>query len=94
MTATVRQRFRSAEEYADLFLTYYGPTYSAANRLDENGRAAFRADLVALARRPSTRTRTGHRRGRRVRLGVPHRHRHQALTPHHTNPQPSKGTRS
>ena len=51
---------RSAEEFADLFLTYYGPTYSAANRLDENGRAAFRADLVALGRRPSTR-RTGER---------------------------------
>ena len=49
VTASVRQRFGSAEEYADLFLTYYGPTYSAANRLDENGRAAFRADLVALA---------------------------------------------
>ncbi len=49
VTASVRQRFRSAEEYADLFLTYYGPTYAAANRLDEQGRAAFRADLVALA---------------------------------------------
>jgi ubiquinone/menaquinone biosynthesis C-methylase UbiE len=49
VTATVRQRFASAEEYADLFITYYGPTYAAANRLDEAGRAAFRADLVALA---------------------------------------------
>ena len=50
VTATVRQRFRSPEEYADLFITYYGPTYAAANRLDEEGRAAFRADLVALAK--------------------------------------------
>jgi SAM-dependent methyltransferase len=50
VTATVRQRFASAEDYADLFLTYYGPTYAAANRLDEEGRAAFRADLVALAK--------------------------------------------
>jgi len=49
VTASVRQHFRSAEEYADLFITYYGPTYAAANRLDEEGRAAFRADLVALA---------------------------------------------
>jgi len=48
-TASVRQRFTSAEQYADLFLTYYGPTFSAAGRLDEEGRAAFRADLVALA---------------------------------------------
>ena len=48
-TATVTQRFTDAEEFADLFLTYYGPTYAAANRLDEEGRSAFRADLVALA---------------------------------------------
>ena len=44
------QRFTDAEEFADLFLTYYGPTYAAANRLDDEGRAAFRADLVELAR--------------------------------------------
>jgi ubiquinone/menaquinone biosynthesis C-methylase UbiE len=50
VTATVRQNFRTPEEFADLFLTYYGPTYAAANRLDEEGRAAFRADLVALAK--------------------------------------------
>ena len=49
VTHTVRQRFATAEDYADLFLTYYGPTYSAANRLDDEGRAALRADLVALA---------------------------------------------
>jgi SAM-dependent methyltransferase len=45
----IRQRFTSAEAFADLFLTYYGPTHAAANRLDEAGRAAFRADLVAHA---------------------------------------------
>ena len=44
------QRFADAEEFADLFLTYYGPTYAAASRLDDEGRAALRADLVALAR--------------------------------------------
>ncbi len=49
VTASVTQRFASAEEYADLFLTYYGPTFAAAGRLDEDGRAALRADLVALA---------------------------------------------
>ena len=49
ITHTVRQRFARAEDYADLFLTYYGPTYSAANRLDDEGRAALRADLIALA---------------------------------------------
>ena len=49
VTATVRQRFGSAEDFADLFLTYYGPTYSAASRLDDDGRKALRADLVSLA---------------------------------------------
>lgn len=43
---TVTQRFTSAEAFADLFLTYYGPTRAAAMRLDEEGRAALRADLV------------------------------------------------
>ena len=45
----VAQRFTSAEAFADLFLTYYGPTRAAATRLDDEGRAALRADLVALA---------------------------------------------
>jgi len=49
VTATVTQRFGSAADFADLFLTYYGPTYAAAGRLDEQGRAALRADLIALA---------------------------------------------
>ncbi|HYH71850.1 MAG TPA: methyltransferase domain-containing protein [Nocardioides sp.] len=49
ITATVTQRFADAEAFADLFLTYYGPTYAAAGRLDDDGRAALRADLVALA---------------------------------------------
>jgi ubiquinone/menaquinone biosynthesis C-methylase UbiE len=46
----VTQRFTEAEEFADLFLTHYGPTYAAAGRLDDEGRAALRADLVELAR--------------------------------------------
>jgi len=48
-TATVTQRFVDGANFADLFLTYYGPTYAAANRLDEEGRAALRADMIALA---------------------------------------------
>jgi SAM-dependent methyltransferase len=50
----VTQRFSGAEAFADLFLTYYGPTYAAASRLSEGGRAAFRADLVGLAREHDT----------------------------------------
>lgn len=49
VTATVTQRFADSAAFADLFLTYYGPTFSAAGRLDDQGRAALRADLVALA---------------------------------------------
>jgi len=45
-TATVTERFASAEAYADFFLTHYGPTYAAASRLDGAGRAALRDDLV------------------------------------------------
>jgi SAM-dependent methyltransferase len=59
VTATVRQRFAHAEDFADLFLTYYGPTYAAAGRLDEEGRAALRADLIALARAFDQSTGTG-----------------------------------
>ncbi|MFC6081972.1 class I SAM-dependent methyltransferase [Sphaerisporangium aureirubrum] len=48
-TATVTQRFLSAEHFADFFLTYYGPTLKAAERLGEAERRAFRDDLIALA---------------------------------------------
>jgi ubiquinone/menaquinone biosynthesis C-methylase UbiE len=48
-TATVTQRFPSAEYFADFFLAHYGPAHVAAGRLDEAGRAALRADLVHLA---------------------------------------------
>jgi SAM-dependent methyltransferase len=46
---SVTQLFCSSEHFADFFLTYYGPTRAAAARLDEEGRAALRADLVTLA---------------------------------------------
>ena len=59
VVATVCQRFIAAEHFADLFLTYYGPTYSAAGRLDDAGRAALRADLVALAQAFDRGTETG-----------------------------------
>ncbi len=49
VTATVTQRFADAEAFADLFLTYYGPTFSAAGRLTPEGREALRSDLVELA---------------------------------------------
>jgi ubiquinone/menaquinone biosynthesis C-methylase UbiE len=48
-THVVTQRFVSAEAFADFMLTYYGPTYTAAQRLDAHRRAALRDDLVALA---------------------------------------------
>lgn len=49
VTSTVTQRFTDGAGFADLFLTYYGPTFAAASRLDDQGRAALRADLIALA---------------------------------------------
>ncbi len=48
-TATVTQRFPSADFFADFFITHYGPTRKAAERLTPEGRLAFRADVAALA---------------------------------------------
>jgi len=48
-TTAVRQRFLRPEQYADFFIANYGPTVKAAGKLDEANRAAFRADLIALA---------------------------------------------
>ena len=48
-TTAVRQRFLDTEHFADFFLANYGPTVQAAAKLDPPGRAAFRADLIALA---------------------------------------------
>jgi SAM-dependent methyltransferase len=42
-------RYRSADEFFDTFITYYGPTFRAWNALDEDGQASFRRDLTALA---------------------------------------------
>jgi ubiquinone/menaquinone biosynthesis C-methylase UbiE len=49
VTKTVTQRFESPDHFADFFISHYGPTHKAAERLDEPGRAAFRDDLAALA---------------------------------------------
>ena len=48
-THVVTQRFLSPEEFADFMLTYSGPTYTASQRLDEQGRSGFRDAIVALA---------------------------------------------
>ena len=48
-TATVRQRFPSPEFFADFFLNYYGPTFKASEALTQEGRRAFRDDLITLA---------------------------------------------
>jgi len=48
-TVSVRQRFPSPEYFADFFLDYYGPTLKASQALTEEGRRAFRDDLIALA---------------------------------------------
>src|SRR5918996_95475 len=48
-TATVAQRFPTPDYFADFFLTHYGPTRKAAERLAPDGRRAFRDDLAALA---------------------------------------------
>jgi ubiquinone/menaquinone biosynthesis C-methylase UbiE len=48
-THVVTQRFLSAAAFADFMLTYYGPTFTAAGRLDEQGRSALRGHIIALA---------------------------------------------
>jgi ubiquinone/menaquinone biosynthesis C-methylase UbiE len=48
-TATVTERFASPDAFADFFLTHYGPTHAAAAKLDDEGGAALRSDLVRLA---------------------------------------------
>jgi SAM-dependent methyltransferase len=48
-TATVTQRFPTPGFFADFFLTHYGPTRKAAERLSPDRRRALRDDLTALA---------------------------------------------
>ncbi|MBB4934822.1 SAM-dependent methyltransferase [Lipingzhangella halophila] len=45
----ITERFVSPEQFADFFITHYGPTYKVAQRLDDAGARAFHRDLAALA---------------------------------------------
>jgi hypothetical protein len=51
-------RFRSAEEFAEFFRLWYGPTLKAFAALDGDAHLALERDLVQLARR-SNRLETG-----------------------------------
>ena len=42
-------RYRSADDFFDTFITYYGPTLKAWGALDDTGKQSFRSQLVALA---------------------------------------------
>ena len=44
-------RFASAQQYLDLFRTFYGPTHKAFEALDEAGRQALASDLIAAVER-------------------------------------------
>jgi SAM-dependent methyltransferase len=48
-THAVEQRFLSPEHFADFFINEYGPTLKASEAQSEEGRQAFRADLVNIA---------------------------------------------
>jgi hypothetical protein len=50
------ERVLSPEHFADFFIEHYGPTLKASERLTEEGRRAFRDDLVALATRSNRAT--------------------------------------
>jgi SAM-dependent methyltransferase len=48
-THTVTERFLSPEHFADFFINEYGPTLKASQAQSDEGREAFRTDLVNLA---------------------------------------------
>jgi SAM-dependent methyltransferase len=48
-TQTFAFRFRSPDEFFEVFKDFYGPTVKAWAALDDAGKQAFRDDLVALA---------------------------------------------
>lgn len=50
-TDAITQRFPSAEFFADFFIEHYGPTKKASEALGDEGRTAFRKDLVDFATR-------------------------------------------
>jgi SAM-dependent methyltransferase len=49
-------RYRSAEHWLAAFRDYYGPTHKAFAALDDDGRAGFTRDLLALANEHDTST--------------------------------------
>jgi SAM-dependent methyltransferase len=49
-------RYRSAEHWLAAFRDYYGPTHKAFAALDDEGRAGFTRDLLALAHEHNTST--------------------------------------
>jgi SAM-dependent methyltransferase len=49
-------RYRSAEHWLAAFRDYYGPTHKAFAALDDEGRAGFTRDLLALANEHNTST--------------------------------------
>jgi SAM-dependent methyltransferase len=55
-TDSITQRFPSPEFFADFLVRYYGPTLKASEALSEEGRRAFRADLIDLAGRSNRAT--------------------------------------
>jgi ubiquinone/menaquinone biosynthesis C-methylase UbiE len=55
-TVSVTERFATPAEFADFFLTHYGPTHAASASLDEAGRTALREDLVRLAQQANRAT--------------------------------------
>ena len=50
MQRTCTWRFTSPEEFVWFFRRWYGPTLTAFELLDDDGRAALAADLAQLAR--------------------------------------------
>jgi len=49
-TRTFAFRYESAEHWVDVFRSFYGPTHTAFLALDEEGRVALEADVIALLR--------------------------------------------
>ena len=47
---TMSQRFRSPQEFVDLFRDFYGPTLKAFEALDDAGKESLEGDLLELAR--------------------------------------------
>ncbi len=47
---TMSQRYRSPQEFVDLFRDFYGPTLKAFEALDDAGKESLEADLLGLAR--------------------------------------------